>query len=291
MEPFHRMASHSGLDVASAARLAYPSIFTPLLAMVHGDWAVALSSLLEYASLLVSPLASEAVALVLVGPCRPGVGNDCTTVVRTAPVVLRTLQALLGIMAIGLIVLILFLRRRISGVYADPRSLLGLAVLSQSPHTRLVISKSTSTGLGPTTQSMKKSIGDSSMKLGEFSLEDIPPSNADYGIIIMNAPPVHEGSESDSSGGLKDRLAYWKHKIVYFMNMAWLYALLLGLIGFLTGLTILIIYYMRSSGENAFETFMAGQTFGVRFLFSLFGVIISMGWLMVFESKYMSFTT
>lgn len=56
----------------------------------------------------------------------------------------------------------------------------------------------------------------------------------------------------------------------------------------LSGLIILIVYYHNVNKSSSFEDFMDGETFGVKFLFTLLGTVITSFWWSFFESKFNS---
>lgn len=55
---------------------------------------------------------------------------------------------------------------------------------------------------------------------------------------------------------------------------------------FLSGLIILIVYYHNVNKASSFEVFMDGETFGVKFLFTLLGTVITSLWWSFFESEF-----
>jgi hypothetical protein len=58
----------------------------------------------------------------------------------------------------------------------------------------------------------------------------------------------------------------------------------IGLIFFLLGLLVVIIYYKLEYDPNSqFEQFMDSQGFGVRFLFTAIGVLIKLYWSSIFK--------
>jgi hypothetical protein len=60
----------------------------------------------------------------------------------------------------------------------------------------------------------------------------------------------------------------------------------LGLIVVLVGLAVLSVYYKLEYNPNSgFERFMDSEGFGVRFLFTLVGVIISRYWTGIFQGE------
>lgn len=54
----------------------------------------------------------------------------------------------------------------------------------------------------------------------------------------------------------------------------------------LSGLIILIVYYHNVNKPSSFENFMDGETFGVKFLFTLLGTVITSLWWSFFESEF-----
>lgn len=55
---------------------------------------------------------------------------------------------------------------------------------------------------------------------------------------------------------------------------------------FLSGLIILIVYYLNVNKPSSFEDSMDGETFGVKFLFTLLGTVITSLWWSFFESEF-----
>lgn len=91
-----------------------------------------MTSCLELLAAAISPLAAESVKLGFVGSCTEDNFQGCAGVGVVSRPVVRTLQALLAVMAALTLVLLVLGRRQRSGVTGDPRSILGVATLARA---------------------------------------------------------------------------------------------------------------------------------------------------------------
>jgi hypothetical protein len=135
LELFYQL---SKLEAASAAKslcLDYSgalSFATTLKALFNQHWEVLVLSLLVFCSHVIVPLAPEIVRLGLLGSCSSTI-SGCVGVLGTMLLVARVTEGLLVVMAVLVALLILILWKLVTGVYAEPFSIAGVATLLHSP--------------------------------------------------------------------------------------------------------------------------------------------------------------
>jgi len=266
LEPFHQMARPAG-STASKSLFGRYSGFRATRAMLP-----ALAMGLVLSSSLVTALASEAWSLRLVGDCGPDDNEGCVPVVQVVTQVVHAIQAALALMVILAAVFAFALRRWSTGVFADPRSILGIATLAQSITLRRVFS---SFDRVTSMKEMKSRIGHSPVALGAETSIDMVSS--EYGMLIsdqadlwrLNEEPKRDQDTSSATPGIMPT-----PRVVF---------VIAGLAVFLLGLEALVIYYLVTDSDTGFENFMSGQSFGPRFLFTICGIVISFAWVHIFE--------
>jgi hypothetical protein len=220
-----------------------------------------LTTCLVYGSAAITALSSEGWQLELVGTCGEFDNEGCVPIMQVVPKVVRALQIMLAIVALLAFVLAFYSRRTRLDVYADPRSILGIATLTQSPDVRNIFRN-----LEPTAsiETLKSRIGHTRLKLGT------DPTTRGHGFQLSEPPQLYSDKE-ESPAHMSQR------------PMARLMLLLSLFILFLAALTIVTIYYIVTSNEDGFERFMSGQGFGPRFIFAICGVIVNLGWVSIFQ--------
>jgi len=311
LEPFHQMTKATGISTTAAAGGPY---FAPVVDAPSRHFPIALHSTLESSFVLITALGAESVKLKLVDICEEDEEEQesnppleqqkrgCGPVVQVVPKVAWTVMALLVFMAVCGLAMIFLFRRRPSGVFKDPRSVLGIAALIGSgpsssleqarkifgtPRTRTGTGGSSSAytytfPLGP--KQMANGFRDVTLRLGPRSSRNNTnnnddENNDDWGLSV-DVPPQPEELErqqhqqdstpSASPGNLR------------------LGSLLPQAVGFIflhLGVLALIVYYEQTFGDSPFERFMNSQNFGPRLLFASVGIIIAFGWASVMESE------
>ncbi|KAI1471943.1 uncharacterized protein F4812DRAFT_456046 [Daldinia caldariorum] len=242
---------------------------------------------------LLIPVSAEAVKFDLRGVgCVAGSGDasNCAYVLGVFDHAAQATAALLGFMALALAAPLAVLARWRSGVGANPWSIGGAAALALSPDVRRLFTglpAGVDAGKMPT-EVLESVLEDRWFKLGYFYG---PHGTVEYGVMLREDGHgkkygLADGEEDNGDGEEpKDYPAVPtkpKHHLPFLM---------LGYIGrglflfILCGLLGLVIYYNTTGGDTAFERFMDGELFGVRFLFTTFGVVISFFWASFFSSR------
>ncbi|KAI0598657.1 hypothetical protein F4775DRAFT_553791 [Biscogniauxia sp. FL1348] len=217
-------------------------------------------------------------------------------------------------MAVAVVVLLLLLLGRVrSGLWTNPWSVCGVASLALNAEVRRMFARlPTSGGEGGTGgeeeegvvlgEAMKRLLKHRRFKLGYFKTS--PDGAWEYGIMLHEDDrggvdvlglDDDDGSGSSSSssssdvqaarrGGRYDAGTSKKETKRHLPFLMLGYAGRLLLLFVLCGLLALILYYNNTGGDTPFERFMDSESFGVRFLFTGVGVVISFFWSLFFDS-------
>jgi hypothetical protein len=256
--------------------------------IMRGQAVVLLTTLLSVISQVLIPLSAEAVALDLRGAgCVRGANSarNCAWVLSKSTGGTVATITLLVIMILATTGLIVLLARWRLGVKTNPWSICAMATLSVNSEVR-EIARSTAVVKGTDTNHNK----DCSAKQKIFMLEQFRSSggSVEYGIVVLDDAQCQKGVNEFAPGsyphyGIDHHSSpKRKHHVPFFMLSIFGRACLLSI---LCGVLVLILYYSRTGGDTGFENFIDSDSFGVRFLFTAFGVIISSAWSSLFDCK------
>jgi hypothetical protein len=300
LEPFARLARQGGGSAAETILLRYDGlsglIHAILAARSLDNAPVALSTLLRYGAALLSPLAAESVRLRLEGTCLKDSKASCTGRLHASQPVVHATQALLGLMGCAVFAYVLSVtatgRRLGFGVSSDPRSIAGMASLSLNPYLMAVLRR-VEIENEDGTLSVKKATRALASTTFEFGYVALGPGHQEYAILVTDKTTIVRDGDSQQqeekavvkTGSRK----IWHAPPIWCRRSAML-GLMVRLAGFgvfLAGLIFLIMWYRLSPNtDTGFERFMNSQsTFGVRFLFTCFGVLVGLGWGSIFGGR------
>ncbi|KAH8679597.1 hypothetical protein BGZ60DRAFT_524813 [Tricladium varicosporioides] len=260
LEPFHKMSKPGGLLLSSSILRNYKGT-TSLFGVLP-----AITTVLAYASSIITPLAAEAWILALVGNCAKDESKGCTAITQAVPQVIRTIEALLVIILLLIVFLVITLRGWVLGVVADPRSIAGIATLAQSPSVYLTFS---ALPTRPTAKDMRKRLQNVNVSLSPLNLDQ----SAERGMVIL-------GQRDQLNDCDINKLPRGNNHPMPVLGATFR---LVVFVMFLAGFNALIMYYRLTGGETHFENFMSSQSFGPRFIFTLCGIIINFVWVSVFR--------
>ncbi|KAI0854031.1 hypothetical protein F5Y00DRAFT_224340 [Daldinia vernicosa] len=292
LQPWHELAHDRGASGRESLCLntsGLQSIAASLRSLVGGQALVFLTTILVLASALLIPISAEAVKFDLRGiGCVAGSGNasNCAYVLSVFDQAAKATAALLALMGLATLMLILVLARWRSGISTNPWSICGTASLSLNPDVRLLF---TSLPAGIDAGKMPKGLLESVLEDRWFKLGYFCGANGtvEYGVMLCENAYSNKYALGQIGGEEKEPQDHHaaptkpKHHLPFLM---------LGYIGrglflfILCGLLGLILYYNNTGGDTAFERFMDSESFGVRFLFTAVGVIISFFWASFFSS-------
>lgn len=197
--------------------------------------------------------------------------EGCVPVVEVTPWVVHAIMAILSILALLAVILASLSCFYKLGVYADPRSILGVATLAQSPGVRSIFAN-----VDPTARlkTLKALTGHIPLHLGT------DPVSRDYGIQRSEQMLLqHDKADEPETSYLGDATQLGRMPVA---KLAFLFACFTV---FLMASTTLTIYYLVTSGDTEFERFMSGEGFGPRLIFTVCGVAVNFGWVYIFQGK------
>lgn len=295
LEPFAQLARPGGGRASQTLLLQYNGVSGlgfALRSLFTGHSAVTLSTVLKYSAALLTPLAAQSVRLTLQGECLQDWTKHCTATLEASNTMIRIAQALLVVMGCVVVAYIFLLRGKLFGVTSDPRSILGISSLSLNPYLTAVMRR---TSLGPdgmfSTTQAAETLGEQKLEFGYITY---PSGDQQYCITVMgnvaeaqtvnfsrpkakDATPMSDPPPLEVDRGTPNRAVFF-----------WILAKVISFAIFIIGLMILVLYYRLTYNDSGFERFMDSQSaFGVRFLFTVFGVVIGFGWASIFNGKYL----
>jgi hypothetical protein len=272
IEPFWQLSRPKGVSAEHTLNTAFHAPLAPLQFLLRGQCTVVITTTLMGLGILITPLAPEAVAIHTDGQC-DATTVGCTGRLRISIPVARTIQVILAGMALLTIVLTICLRKKRLPVLSDPRSIAGLSLLFLNPDVRQDFAQIQTL---PTERELDIALRGNTYKIDTMTFQDGFTSTGLIKLSGINASPELLPSEKHDYSTLNwDRKLSPAHRV----SVTCLFV-------FLLALEALILAYHYTSGDNGFEQFMDSQGFGVRFLFTLVGVVISLYWRSIFEGTY-----
>ncbi|KAI1374809.1 hypothetical protein F4677DRAFT_156996 [Hypoxylon crocopeplum] len=292
LQPWHELTHASGAPGRASLCLdtsGWQSIVASVRSLLGGQALVFLTSALVLAAALLIPVSAEAVAFDLRGAgcvVGSGSGRNCAYVLSVFDQAAKATVALLAVMGFAVLMIIAVLIRWESGVSTNPWSICGTGSLALHPDVRRLF-----TGLpaGVDAGKMPKGLLESVLEERWFKLGYFYGANGtvEYGIMLgdgngagytsrlvggdVKEPSDHHAVRTKAKHHLPFLMLGWAGRLVFLFVLC--------------GLLALILYYNNTGGDTPFERFMDSESFGVRFLFTGVGVIISFFWASFFSSK------
>ncbi|KAK0652445.1 hypothetical protein B0T16DRAFT_101784 [Cercophora newfieldiana] len=254
-----------------------------------------MTDVLVFSSASITTLLSEAVGIQLRGACTAQSFSGCFMGIGAFIGPSRAVQALLGLNLVILFSLFFLLHRWRSGVSVPPRSIMATAALMQDSNLRqlfLDIGAAGEDGGAIKQKEIAESLRQEQFFLRPF--HDHKQSAEDYGIVTRTRGPdplsrsktglsrlktgFSKLTKSSSISALTGRSRRFRDWLLYQGARTNRLVDLMGLL-YLCGLLALIVYYNSVTESNSgFEGFMNDQNFGVRVLFTAFGVALTFFW-------------
>ncbi|KAM0431072.1 hypothetical protein ACHAPT_005710 [Fusarium lateritium] len=277
-QPFYALNRPNGALGPQSMNLhfsGWTGFLQPFNVLAQGHPVPFISMLIVWCSALLAPTAVEAIGFKMHGQCRINAYEGCAPALGVSPQPTHILLALLAFTIVLLCCLLFFLRNWDTGLYANPWSVAGIASLASNRDIR------------PKQASERKIAKEMAEKRYGFGLFENRMGQTEYGIVLYDDAGEHlhdEGAASDSNSldshtavGAKKR----RRNPFMVLGLAWRLVFLVFLLGLMT---FLLYYHLTLDRLSSFRAFMNSQTFGVRFLFAAFGVIISFTWTAFFNS-------
>ena len=287
-QPFQALAKEGGGLGANTLLLKYTGLMgflTPVVTLLQGHPVPFLTTLIVGCASFMVPLATEAIGLKLHGECYLNTASStCGPALGVSPVPAYALMGLLAAVIIMLLIVLFCMSRWVTGLYANPWSIAGIASLAGNPAIRIQQNSETA---------MRAAVADKHYGLGYFQNA---AGREEYGIILKDeaGQGLHaQTPEADSDSDILDTQAavakggaLGKHLPFMALRYPWRITFIL----FQLALLIFIIYYhayyrggIRDNGR--LWLFLNANTFGVRFVSAIIGVIIAFCWQSFFLSK------
>ncbi|KAF7874897.1 hypothetical protein EAF04_002071 [Stromatinia cepivora] len=259
MEPFYQLRPFSHSTESKAIHLDYesPLIFIiPFSSISRKHFTVFVTSLISIIMLVVAPLASQVMVVVESNYC-VGTGLTICDSWGIYPNIARVLEGLLGSVALFVLFLMIAGLRRNTGVYSEPLSLVGLAVMyRETPLSFQAIND-----------------GQASQKEGR---SHIPVQ----GYTSLLTVKTDMARKTPDSALLRSKRRDGSKKT--FLSKVWngikIRLIHLGGLCLLCGILSVVAVYYQTDANTGFNRFMNSQGFGVRFLMTALGTGTNLLW-------------
>ncbi|KAJ4260605.1 hypothetical protein NW762_007348 [Fusarium torreyae] len=269
-QPFYAMNQVDGAMGPESMNLhfdGWASVAEPFNVLTQGHPVPFITMLIVWCAALLTPVAVEAIGFKMHGQCKINAFEGCAPALGVSPQSSNILLAILGLSIILLCALLFFLRNFNTGLFANPWSVAGIASLASNKDVR------------PQQDSEHKIEMEMVEKRYGFGFFENRRGQTEYGIVLYDDEgenlhqydrPAPESSSVDAQAATTGR-----RNPFFLLGLAWRLVFLFFLLGLMV---VLLYYHLTLDKQSSFKNFMNSQTFGVRFLFATFGVIISFSW-------------
>ncbi|KAK4193252.1 hypothetical protein QBC35DRAFT_100332 [Podospora australis] len=295
-QPFQSLARDKGGSGSETVLMQYTGVMgflTPVVTMLQGHPVPFITTLMVGCASFMVPLATEAIGLKLHGECYLNTAsNRCAPALGVSPTPAKVLMALIAVVIVMLCLVLFFMTRYITGLYSNPWNIAGIASLAGNAQIRIQQNSE---------EGMKRALAEKQFGLGYFTNA---AGREDYGIILkdeagrsLQPQQSHGtgGAESDSLSELFDANAAaakaggsGNHLPFMTLRYPWRIGLILFQLGVFVFIVVYHAYYrggIRDGGK--FWTSLTANTFGVRFISAVVGVVIAFCW----QSFFLSVST
>ncbi|KAK3330035.1 hypothetical protein B0H66DRAFT_43441 [Apodospora peruviana] len=292
-QPFQSLAQPgggSGRETLTMQYTGFMTFVTPFVTLLQGHPVPFLTTLMVGCASFMVPLATEAIGLKLHGKCQQNTASpECGPSLGVSPVPANALIGLIVVVIILLLLVLFFIRRWATGVHANPWNIAGIASLAGNSQVRIRQNSEAA---------MKRVVSQKQYGLGYFQNA---MGQEEYGIVLTDESGRGlqdlQPGDSDSDGLIEPSAAANRRSAspnnLPFMPLR--YPWRIALIAFQLGLLIFIIYYHvyyhvtlsyrgKVYDNGRLWEFMNSNTFGVRFVAAIVGVIIAFCWQSFFLS-------
>ncbi|KAL6399087.1 Zonadhesin [Ilyonectria robusta] len=282
-QPFYALNLPNGALGPNSMTLHYSGwigFVKPFTTLAQGQPVTFLSMLIVWCTALMTPLATEAIGVKMHGKCTNFNPVGCAAALGVSPTPTRALIALIAFTIVLLCLLLFFLRNWETGLHANPWSVAGIASLATNREIR------------PQRSTERKIAKEMAEKRYGFGYFENSRGQTEYGLVLYddagetlqgqdNMGTISEVSSVDSLDVTRKKR---RGNPFIALGIIWRLCFML----FLAGLMVLTLYYgITFKTQDSFQGFMTSQTFGIRFMFAVLGVIISFGWTALFISVAM----
>ncbi|TGO39607.1 hypothetical protein BHYA_0051g00480 [Botrytis hyacinthi] len=259
MEPFYQLRPFSHSTESEAIHIDYesPSIFIlPFKSLPRKHFTIFVTSLISIIMLAVTPLASQVMIIAESNYC---VGNGFETCDSWGiyPNFARLLEGLLGLIAVFTLFLLFAGLHRDSGVYSEPLSLVGLAV----------IHRKTPLSLQATSNSQTR-LEEEEIRTPAQGYTFLMTAEGEMASTAQNSALLRSKRREDSKNiSLSKVFKGIRARLLHICMLC----LLCGILG-------VVAEYYQTNANTGFNRFMNSQGFGVRFFMTALGTGINLLW-------------
>ncbi|KAM7187867.1 hypothetical protein V8F33_010981 [Rhypophila sp. PSN 637] len=286
LQPWHELTRADGASAPHSLCLKFDGlwgIWTGIRALGRGQPLTFLTTILTICSLLLVPISSEAISPKLHGACSVRDFKGCAMTLGVFLGPARAMIAILVLMVVLLIAIFVILRRWQSGVPTNPWTLAGVSSLSTNRDVRALFAALPTGRKGERVERSEiiRALDGKTFKLGYFINQHGVP---EYGITVHETYPGRPyliksftslSSFSDSDGPPRPKSNNEKHHLPFLMLS---FTSRISFLLLVTGVMAVTLYYNNTGGDTPFERFMGTQNLGVRAMFTLVGVAITLFW-------------
>ncbi|KXX79437.1 Zonadhesin [Madurella mycetomatis] len=288
-QPFQTLARAGGGSGRETLLMQYSGLMafvTPVMTMLQGHPIPFLTTLMVGCASFIVPLATEAIGLKLHGECYLNTASSsCGPSLGISPAPAYALIGLMAAVVIMLLLVLILASRWVTGLYANPWNLAGIASLAGNPHIRIQQTSESA---------VRRAVSAKQYGLGYFQSA---AGREEYGIVLTDEAgrglqdqdrPREGDSESElfeanaavaKGGTLSQPLPFMT------LRLPWRIAFVVFQFAVLVFVIVYHTYYrggIRDDGR--LWLFMNSNTFGVRFVAAIVGVIIAFCWQSFFVS-------
>ncbi|KAK3905777.1 Zonadhesin [Staphylotrichum tortipilum] len=282
-----RSGSNTGADTLLLKYTGVMAFLTPVVTLLRGHPVPFLTTLMVGCASFMVPLATEAVGLKLHGECWLNTASSmCGPALGVSPAPAHALVALLGAVAVMLAVVMVLVGRWVTGLFANPWSIAGAAALAGSEAVRVRQGGE---------MAMRRAVADKVYGMGYFQGREGGAEG--YGIVLLDEAGrgLHdeEGGSEEGDGELAVAAqGKWWEPNRQLPFMALRYPWRVTFTAFQLAILIFIIYYHAYyrggiKDDGRLWIFLNSNTFGVRFVAAVVGVVIAFCW----QSFFLSVST
>jgi hypothetical protein len=264
---------------------------TPVVTMLQGHPIPFLTTIMVgFASLMV-PLATEAIGLKLHGQCYLNTASPttCAPALGVSPVPAHALMGLMAAVIVLLVLVLLLTSRWTTGMFANPWNIAGIASLAGNPQVHIQQNSE---------RAMRRAVATKQYGLGYF--QNAATGREEYGIVLTDEAgrglqeqdearlreadsesELLEANEAVANGG-----SLSQHLPFMTLRLPWRISFVVFQLAVMVFVIVYHTYYRGGIRDNGrFWRFMNANTFGVRFVAAIIGVIIAFCWQSFFLSK------
>ncbi|KAK1757826.1 hypothetical protein QBC47DRAFT_442913 [Echria macrotheca] len=284
-QPFQSLARGVGATGAESLTMQYTGVMafiTPMITMIQGHPVPFISTLMVGCASFIVPLATEAIGLKLHGTCYLNTADPlCGPALGISPTPANALVGLIAAVIVMLLLVLFFSLRWPTGLHANPWNIAGIASLARSAQVRIHQDSE---------QAMRKAVSQKQYGLGWFENE---AGREEYGIILTDdsgqgLQEQQGGSDAEGFGGAGAAAARIGSKALLPLmplRLPWRVSLIVLQLAVLVFIVYYHVYYHGKVDDGGkLWAFMNSNTFGVRFISAVVGVVIAFCWQSFFLS-------